>query len=86
MQRLIFLGKIGVGLFWLAVLANLALPLPAPYAMWLSLAGLASLIAHVLQSLAFASHNKLAPHKGRDITQILLFGAVHLMSVRARSR
>jgi uncharacterized protein YhhL (DUF1145 family) len=86
MQKLIFFGKIAVGLFWLAVLANLAFPLPAPYALWLSLAGLVSLVAHVVQSAAFAYRNKLAPYKGNDIGQILLFGAVHLMSVRGRGR
>jgi uncharacterized protein YhhL (DUF1145 family) len=84
MQGLIVFGKIAVGLFWLAVIGNLVMPLPAPYATWLSIAGLVSLAAHVGQSWMFARHNKRSSSRGRDLVQILLFGAVHLMSVRVK--
>jgi putative membrane protein len=76
-------GKIGVGLFWIAVLANLMFPLPPPWGMLLSIAGLISLGAHVLQSVVFAWRFRVPGRSlSSDIVQILLFGAVHLASVK----
>jgi putative membrane protein len=83
MKLLTILGRLLAVPFWLAVLANLASPFAAPFALLLNLAGAAVFALHLLQ-LGLCHRRLLAsPRPTRDRLPLLLFGAFCLEALPA---
>lgn len=86
MKLLTILGRLLAVPFWLAVLANLATPFAAPFALLLNLAGAALLLLHVLQLGGCHARLKASPRPTRDRLLLLVFGAFYLPSLPSTER
>lgn len=75
-------AKALLALFWLAALVNLLMPFPEPLGGRLgALAGII-LLAHVVEMLLFNRLLQARPQPWLERLQVLLFGFVHLRTLR----
>lgn len=72
------IAKAALVLFWLAALVNLLLPFAEPLS---RLAGII-LLVHVVEALMFNSRIQARPNPWLERLQVLLFGFVHIRSLR----
>jgi putative membrane protein len=77
-------GKILTLGFWAVVLINLAVSLPNPFDLLISLAGSLLFLTHVLELFLFNGSLRGRAQPWRDRVLILLFGIFHLQSFGRR--
>lgn len=70
--------KLGLVVFWIAGLVNLFMPFSDSFGklVWIILA------AHVVEVIVFNSRLQARPQPWMDRLQVLLFGVVHVKSLR----
>lgn len=85
MRFFLGLGKFLVALFWLVALVNVFKPLINPFDLLINLAGCLLLLTHLLEMLVFRGSLRDRPNPWRDRLCILLFGMLHVQTLRSSS-
>lgn len=75
-------AKGALAMFWLVALLNLFYPFAAPLGAWLDWTALAVLLAHVGELLLFRARLQGRSGPWRQRLQVLLFGLLHLQTLR----
>lgn len=81
-MKLLSFAKGALAMFWLVALLNLFYPFAAPLGGWVNWAALLILLAHVGELLLFRSRLSVLPGLWWQRLQVLLFGVLHLRSLR----
>ena len=81
-MKLLSFAKGALAMFWLVALLNLFHPFAAPLGGWVNWAALALLLAHLGELLLFGSRLRGRPGLWRQCLQVLLFGLLHLQTLR----
>lgn len=81
-MKLLSFAKGALAMFWLVALLNLFYPFAAPLGSWVNWAALLILLAHVGELLLFRSRLSALPGLWWQRLQVLLFGVLHLRSLR----
>lgn len=81
-MKLLSFAKGALAMFWLVALLNLFYPFAAPLGGWVNWAALLMLLAHVGELLLFRRRLNALPGLWWQRLQVLLFGVLHLRSLR----
>lgn len=81
-MKLLSFAKGALAMFWLVALLNLFYPFAAPLGGWVNWAALLIMLAHVGELLLFRSRLSVLPGLWWQRLQVLLFGVLHLRSLR----
>lgn len=82
MMNLLSFAKGAVAMFWLVALLNLLYPFGEPLQGWLLAGGGIMLLVHVGELLLFNRRLAARPLPWLERVQVLLFGVLHLQSLR----
>ncbi|MFI8744452.1 DUF1145 domain-containing protein [Pseudomonas sp. NPDC077186] len=81
-MKLLSFAKGALAMFWLVALLNLFYPFAAPLDGWVNWTALALLLAHAFELLLFRARLHGRPGLWRQRLQVLLFGLLHLQTLR----
>jgi putative membrane protein len=81
-MNLLSFAKGALAMFWLVALLNVFYPFAAPLGGWVNWAALAVLLAHVGELVLFGSRLRGLPLLWWQRLQVLLFGVLHLQTLR----
>ncbi|WP_457789715.1 DUF1145 domain-containing protein [Pseudomonas sp. PL-6] len=81
-MKLLSFAKGALAMFWLVALLNLLYPFAAPLGGWVNWTALALLLAHLGELLLFRARLHGRPGLWRQRLQVLLFGLLHLQTLR----
>lgn len=81
-MHLLSFAKGALAMFWLVALLNLLYPFAAPLNAWVNWAASLVLLVHVGEVLLFARRLEARPSPWLERTQVLLFGMLHLPTLR----
>ncbi|MBF7730582.1 DUF1145 domain-containing protein [Pseudomonas sp. N040] len=76
MRYLLWAGKLGLALFWLALLETWVVPVAKPFGLVLGVLSVAIVLVHLL-NLALLERQSQGRHRWLTRLQLLLFGAFH---------